>query len=112
MTHELHIPSAVVNPVFQMVPIAPLVVEPGGGIAQLFPLGSVGTAGAAIVFCANPELGPGIFAHIVHQPLADQSNPEAILHHQKLMMRNGFKVPQGMHGDSSCIPESPENGIK
>ena len=102
VAHEHHVTAAVVDPVFQMVLVPALVMEPCGRVAQLFPLSGIGASGAGIILGPHTELCGGILAHIMHQPLPDEPHPEAVLHHQKLMVRNGLKVPKGVHGDSSC----------
>ena len=82
----------VVDPVFKMVPVPPLVVEPGGGIALLQPFDLVGAAGPLVVPDACEELDGGVFAHVVEQALPVQAGLETVFHDPQLVGGDGSEM--------------------
>lgn len=91
-------PHAVVDPVFQVVAVAALVVQPGQGDAGGLALGVVGTAIALVVLRAGDELRRGVFAQIVGQPLIDKAQLHTVIADQIAVPGNGVEVLDGMHG--------------
>ena len=86
----------VVDPVFQMVLVAALMVQPGGAVALGLALGVVGAARPLPVFGPGPELHGGQLAYIVGQALPVQPAAETIFHHQHFVMADRFVVFNGM----------------
>ena len=90
--------GAVVDPVFQMMLVAALVVEPGRGVAPGLPLRLVGAVVALIVDAPRDELGGAVLAQVVGKALLIEPAGEAVFHHQQLMPGNGLKMPLDVHG--------------
>ena len=91
--------GGIVNPVFQVVLVAPLVVQPCGRVAFRLALGVVGAAGALPIFGTGPEFHGGQFAQIMGQPLPVQPAAETPLHDQHFVVMDGFIMFDGMpHG--------------
>ena len=82
------------------MPVAPLVMQPGGGIAFVLAFAVVGAVGAKIVFCAHEKFGGGIFAQVVGQALPVKPQAETAFQDQPFMVRNGFEVLNRMQTDS------------
>ena len=91
----------IVDPVLQVVLVAALVVEPGGGHAGGQPLRLVGAAVPLEVPRPHQKLPGPIFAQIVEQALTVQPHPEAQAHHPRLVGGDGFQMsPPLSHGYS------------
>ena len=67
------IPPGIVDPILEMVPVAPLVVHPGPAAAGLLPLLVVGAAEALVVAASRKELLRTVFREIVGKPLPVQA---------------------------------------
>ena len=85
-----------VVPVFKMVPVSALVVEPGGGIAEQLSFPFVGASGALIIPHTGEKFRGGEFGQVVGQ--SPQRNPASygILPHQLFVVRNGLEMADGM----------------
>lgn len=79
----------VVRPVFQMVSVAALVVEPGGGVSLILPLRIVGAAVTLKVSHAHPKFLRRVFGKVVRQTLPIQTQSEAVFANQGTMAANG-----------------------
>jgi hypothetical protein len=101
MAHKRHVFTAIVDPVFQMVPVPALMVQPGRGVAKHLPLGSVWASGAGVVFRTDSKFRPRILAQIVQQPLPNEPHAKTVAHDQKFVVGYGLKVPKHMHIVSS-----------
>ena len=93
--------DAVVDPVFKVMAVAPLVVEPGEAHAVFAPLGVVRAAVALIILDAAPEFRGAVLAYVMRQPLIVQAEAKTVLPHQMAMMRDGLKMLDGAHTDTS-----------
>ena len=80
-----------------MVPVAPFVMEPGGGVSILLPLGGIGAANALIISGASPELSRGVLRKVMGQTLTNQADSKAVDHHQQPVVGNGFKMSPWFH---------------
>ena len=69
----------VVRPVFQMVPVAALMVEPSGRVALVLSLRVVGTAVALKIFRTHTKFQRRVFGKVVCQALPIQAQTEAVL---------------------------------
>lgn len=69
----------IVHPVFQMVLVAPLVVQPGEGYAGGLALRVVRAAVALIVFRTGEKLRRGVFAEIMAEALPIEPQTKAVL---------------------------------
>ena len=88
---------AVIDPVFVMMFIPALMVQPGAGITDIFSFRIVGAACPLIVFCPYPELCGTILGHIMQQSLFIQTYLKAALCHKDLMMCDRFKMFPDIH---------------
>lgn len=70
--------AAVIDPVFEVVAVAALVVQPGQTDAVFQALLIVGAAPALIVFAAAPEFRRAVFGEVVGQALPHQTQLQAI----------------------------------
>ena len=94
----------VVDPIFQVVPVSPLVVEPGGGVAPLQALHLVGAAVSLKIFHTRQELHGAVLAHIVEQSLPVQPHPKAIFHDPVFMGGDSLQMaPEAGH----FLPSAP-----
>lgn len=82
----------VVDPVFQMVLVAALMVKPGAAVALYRALHLIGAAVPLIVFGAGDEFDRGIFGKVVRQPLPIKAYLEAVLSDKGPMMVNRFEM--------------------
>ena len=94
----------VVDPIFQVVLVPALVVQPGRAVSFGLALGVVGAASALPVLGTGPELHRRELAQIMGQPLPVQPAAEAVLHHQHFMMMDRFimldRMPQSKYSFS------------
>ena len=81
-----------IDPVLKVVLVAPLVVKPGGGIADGLLLRSVGAPVSLVILNARLKFFPGIFRQVVKQPLLYESHTETIFHHHDLVFRDCPKM--------------------
>ena len=94
---QLSVLQTVVHPVFQVMFVPALMVEPGGGNALRLPLGIVGAAHPVLViFCSGPELHRGVFAHVMEESLLIQPALPTMYKHQPFVMVDGFQMFQWM----------------
>ena len=89
--------GAVVDPVFEVVLVPALVVEPRRGVALGVPLGLVGAVVALIVDAAGDKLRGAVFAQVVGQALLVQAAFKAVFHHQQLVAGDGLKMASDVH---------------
>ena len=82
--------DTVVDPVFKVVAVAPLVVQPRQTHAVFQALLVVGAAPALVVFYAPPKLRGAVFAQVVGQTLPHQTQLEAIVPHQAPVTVDGM----------------------
>ncbi|MPM45473.1 hypothetical protein SDC9_92160 [bioreactor metagenome] len=80
----------VIRPVFQMMPVAALVVKPGGGVSFVLPLRVVGAAVALEILDAHPEFLRRVFGKIVCQTLPIQAQTEAVSANQGAVAVDGM----------------------
>ena len=83
---------AVIHPIFQMVPVAPFVMQPGRRIAFVFALLVVWTVVTGVIFCAEQKLGGRIFGKVMQQSLPVKPQPETALQHQPFVTCDGFEM--------------------
>lgn len=102
--------GAVIGPEFKMVPVAALVVHPGGAVAEFLPLGVVGAVVTLEVLHARPEFHRGVFGQVVGQPLPVQAQTKAVFPHQRPVAVHGFQMAPEVQGASPRIKRS-QNGI-
>ena len=84
--------GGIINPVFQMVLVAALMVKPGAAVAFYRALHLIGAAVPLIVFGAVDEFDRGIFGKVVRQPLPIKAYLEAVLSDKGPMMVNRFEM--------------------
>ena len=89
--------GAVVDPVFEVMLVAALVVEPCRGVAPGFPLRLIGAVVALIVDAARDELGGAVLAQIVGKSLLVEPSGKAVFHHQQLVPGDGLKMAFDVH---------------
>ena len=89
--------GAVVDPVFEVMLVAALVVEPCRGVASGFPLRLIGAVVALIVDAARDELGGAVLAQIVGKALLVEPAGKAVFHHQQLVPGDGLKMAFDVH---------------
>ena len=94
--------DAVVDPVFKVMAVAALVVQPRQAQARGLPLGIVRAAVALIVVDTAPELGGAVFAQVVRQTLPDQAEPEAVFAHKPPVAVDRAQMCEELHADSPC----------
>ena len=70
---KARLPGAVIDPVFQMVLVAALVVQPRGGIAPRQTFRFVGAVVTLIIDAARNELGRAVLAQVVGTPNASSA---------------------------------------
>ena len=99
--------QGIIHPVFKVVPVAPLVMQPGLRDPLLQPLGIVRAAKALIILCSAPEFFRGILAEVVGQSLTDQAKPEAVPADQMPMLSNRSEMRDRMH----CLPSPSFFGL-
>ena len=112
--HLRHIPSrhlrshdhmlsiqGIIHPVFKMMLVSALMMQPGGGYPDILPFSIVGTPCSLIIFASDQKFRRMIFRQIVEQALLIQPDTEAIPHDHKFMFRNCFKMQPWMHAASS-----------
>ena len=78
--------QSVVDPVFVVVFILPLVVEPRGRVSSILALRIVRTSRPLIIFAPNTELRPSIFGQIMEKSLTIESYLKTLSHHQNFML--------------------------
>lgn len=98
-SHLVAAGGGVVDPIFQMVLVAPLMVQPGPAHAGGLALGVVGAAVALEIPGAGPKFQGPVLGQVVHQALPYKAGPAAVMEHQRLMAGDGFEMSPGMHGD-------------
>lgn len=84
--------SIIVRPVFKVVSVSSLVVEPCGGIAVKLTFLLVGTFIAAVKPCAGDELGGAVLRKVVPEPLPQYAGTAAVGNHLMTMPRNCSKM--------------------
>ena len=62
--------GGIVDPIFQVMLVAALVMQPGGGVAFVLAFAVVRAVGTEIVFCAHEKFDGGIFTQVVGQALS------------------------------------------
>ena len=101
----------VVDPIFQVVAVAPLVVQPGGAVAFGLALGVVGAAAALPVFGPGQELDRRELAQIMREALPVQPAAEAVAHDPHFVVVDGLvmfdRVPQRAAPPSPVRPGCP-----
>lgn len=95
----------VIRPIFKVVPVAALVVEPCGAVAKLFSLGVVRAVIPLEVTDACPELHWGVFGQVVGQALPVQPQAEAIFPHQGAVAVDGFQMAPKVQNDHLVLSE-------
>ena len=79
-----------------MVAVAPLVVQPGGRIAEKLALTLVGAAVALVVSRAGEEFGRAILGEVVKKTLPADARAKAMRHYLMPMARDGDKMQKRM----------------
>jgi len=98
--HRLHLVGhvAVVGPVFVVVAVAALVVQPGQGIAPDDAFLVVGAAVALIESGGVPELHRAVFGQVMSQALPADAGLEAVADDRVAVFGDGAKMLPGLHG--------------
>ena len=94
--HGVVAAGRVVDPIFQVVFVAPFVVQPGRAVAFGLALGVVGAAGALPVLGPGQKLHRRQFAEVVHKALPVQPAAEAIPPHQHFVVVDGLIMFDGV----------------
>ena len=94
---KARLPGAVIDPVFQMVLVAALVVQPRGGIAPRQTFRFVGAVVTLIIDAAWNELGRAVLAQVVGKALLVEPAGKSVFHHQQLVPGDGFKMALDVH---------------
>ena len=82
----------IVDPIFKVVLIPSLVVQPCAAV-PLFPAFSVvGAAVALIIFRPHQEFRRGILGEVMGQPLPIKPDPEAVPHDQQFVAGDRFQM--------------------
>ena len=89
--------DTVVDPVFEVVAVAALVVQPGNAHAVFPALLVIGTAEALVILGAPPELRGAVFAQIVQKTLPIQTQPETVVPYQTAVTVYGFQMLPNVH---------------
>ena len=82
----------IVGPVFEMMAIPALMVEPGGAVAEELALLVVGTVVSLKVLCARPELHGRKLGEVMGQALPVQAQAEAVFPHEGPVAAYGFQM--------------------
>ena len=89
--------GAVIDPVFQMMLVAPLVVQPRRGVALGCALRLVGAVVALIIDAPGDELGGAVLAQVVGKALLIQPAFKAVFHHQQLVPGDSLEMTLDVH---------------
>lgn len=84
----------IIDPIFQMVPVSPFVVQPCAAVAFGGPFRFIGAAVSLIIFYPWNPFNRGIFGEIMRQPLPIKAHSEAMLPDKRSMMVDGFQMPK------------------
>ena len=82
-----------INPIFKMVFIASLMMQPCLRKSHNLPFSRIGASGSLIEIHSGPEFFRTVFRQIVKQSLTVQSYLKAVFHNQKLMLCDCIKMP-------------------
>ena len=93
--------QAIIDPIFEVVAIPPLVMQPRQADAVGDTLGVIGTAITLIVFHAAPEFRGTVLAQVVCQSLPHQSQLPAIVPYPTAVRIYGVQVIEQVHGAAS-----------
>ena len=99
--------DTVIDPVFKVVAVAALVVQPGQTDAVFQTLLIVGAAPALIVFAAAPEFRRAVFGEVVGQALPHQTQLQAIAADQPAVTIHGMEMGAELHGTASFRVVAP-----
>ena len=87
-----------------------LVMEPGSGHSDIFPLCIIRASRPLIVFTSNQKFHRCIFGQVMKQSLFIHTSPETVMHNQQLMFGYCFKVQPRMHLSSPPLqPSAPRS---
>ena len=87
----------VVKPVFIMMPVPSLVMQPRRRISLPLALRVIRTSGSLIIPASNQELRRHIFGQVMAKPLPIQTHPKTALPHQPPMMIDRFEMLPRLH---------------
>ena len=93
----------IINPIFKMVLISALMMQPRGGIALLLLLCIIGAAIALKIFRTDQKFCQAVLAQIMRQPLPVKPNSEAALPYQPSMVCNCLKMFFYVHSSHSFL---------
>ena len=86
-----------IRPVFIVMAVTALMVDPRFAVSLDLPLCSIGTASALVILCAPPKLRGGIFGQVMGQSLPEQTHPETAPHNNEAVLGNGLKMLPRFH---------------
>ena len=100
----------IIHPVFKMMFISALMMQPGLRQSCFLSLGIIRTSVSLIIFTSNQKFYRFIFRQVMEQSLFIQTCPETIMHDQQFMSGYCFKVQPRMHLSSPpLLPAIPQS---
>lgn len=81
-----------IDPVFKVVLVAPLVVQPGAGDARLTAGFGIGAVGSGIKAHPGHKFAGTVLAQVVEKALFVKADAKAVAHHERLVAGNGQKM--------------------
>ena len=101
--HHALLGIAVIDPIFQVMLIAPLMMQPSRGIPPGLPFCFIGAVVPLVIDAAGDKLRRAVLAQVMCQTLCIQPTFKAVPHHQHLMPGNGLEMPLNVHYSASLF---------